>query len=274
MSEDTQVVDEEVKQTEPEPDTGQEPKADDQGGEDNALQEAWEQVAPDLAEHIGDLSPEAREGILLKRLAAQAAGAHPNGDKSQGDVADRDAQPQSPPAVDIPTYDPERLAAAAVQALDDGDSEAFGKVMRETFDTLNGVIRMVGNAQDEMGVKMDKMGGSFTKAMRPAQFRKVMSDVQGAAESDFAVAESILDSGDATTAISALKLAVFNRQQDISVPQGRASDTARRKAAGVAADRLSGGPRTTGQAVTRIASTDDGSMRDLLTKEAEAKNRK
>lgn len=274
MSEENQVVDDDSQQAEPEPDTGQEPEAADQGGEDNALQEAWEQVAPDLAEHISDLSPEAREGILLKRLAAQTAGAHPNGDQSQGDVADRDAQPQSPPAVDIPSYDPERLVAAAVQALDDGDSEAFGKVMREQFESVNAVIRMVGNAQSEMGVKMDEMGGTFTKAMRPAQFRKVLSDVQGAAESDFAAAESILDSGEAASATSALKLAVFNRQQDISVPQGRASDTARRKAAGVAADRLSGGPRTTGQAVTRIASTDDGSMRELLAKEAEAKNRR
>ncbi len=267
MAEDTEVVEDEQAVTDPVPDEAvdQEQLPPEDGQEDaeqdgaDDLQEQWNEVAPDLAEHIKDLSPEAREGILLKRLAAQSGGAPPDGDDPKVGVATEGQETRTPPVPDIPQIDSERFVSDVKQAFDDGDSKALGNSIAEVLRYVDGWTRLVGGAWKEAENKMAGLETKFTKATRPAIFRQALAGVRGAAEGDIAAAEAIMESGEATTPQAALSLAVFKRQNELAGTNKRKpGDDAKRRAQGVAASRSSGGSRQKGHPVQKIPQGEKG----------------
>lgn len=227
------MPDEEITQTE---------SQDVEAEEADESQELWEKVAPDLAEHIKDLTPEAREGILLKRLAASSEGKPSSGEEQPSEKA----QSRKPSAAEVPIFDVDKLVAAATKALEEGDVKGWGDSVRETFSSITKLAVLVHDAQEELQEKMDEM---YNETIRPSRIRKEIPNVPGATDADIAEAESIYDSGDATTPIAALSLAVFKRQQETGA--SRKVDTGRRTA-GVTAGRTSGASRVIGQPTGKL----------------------
>jgi len=259
MSEDSTQIEQEQQQTVETEDT-----AETQPTEAQSL---WRQVAPDLAEHIQDLTPEAREEILLKRLAAKDEGKPAKGDEAKGDVADGRVQSRRPSAVEVPQFNVDELVDSAKNAIDTGDSEAWGRNVRKTFDSLTKLAILVHEANSELQAKMNEM---YDEAIRPSRIRKVLPDVKGATDGDIASAERIYDSGEATTPKAALSLAVFRRQQDISASRKAGAE---RRSAGIAAGKTSAGPRVAGQPMGRIPRTPE-EWEAVRAKEWEARHKK
>ena len=236
---------------------------------DDGMQELWEQVAPELAGHVGDLSTEAQVGILLKRLAAQASSEDSTGDTAAKAVADEGAKQGPPQVISLPKLDRRAVQDAATAAFESGNGEALAKMLGDTFDTIGQVVEIIGGGFDEMVEKMNTQSADWQKAVAPSRFRGLLGSVPDAAESDIPAAQRFMDSGDAKTHIAALKLAVFDRLQELKGSTKQAASTKKRGAAGIAANRASGGARAAGQPVTRLPETTQG-LRDIMRAEADA----
>ncbi len=206
-------------------------------GEDSSS-DLWRQVAPELADHVNDLAPEAREGILLRKLAAQAAERTRDPDSPQGGppnaihrVGDPGAGPKDksaggrPPVLEIPELNVDRMKVQLTEAFGADAAEAVAKSLAPTLDYVQKLAQAAHAAIQENT-------GQLRELTVPQELERALPKVPGATRGDIAAARAILDEGTATTYEAALSLAAFNRQAQMRRP---ISDDARRRAASIAA---------------------------------------
>jgi len=229
----------------------------------------WGQVAPEVASEIQSLTPEQRERILLKRLAAQSRGDDPDGTPDGNVPPQTVTEPPKPPVVDIPRVDADAIRTELASELGDNAATLLMKYIQPSIQAIDGMSRLVAGALKEQDDRLGKFEGTLRGVTLPNEFRAAMTKVAGASEGDFAAAQKIFDRGDAKTPELALKLAVFERGAEIAASR-RPSDEARRIAAAASAARGSTGGTRGGTGRVRIPVTEDG-WRTLL--EAEARQR-
>jgi hypothetical protein len=222
---------------------------EEQPEDSNSNKALWAQIAPELADSFEELSTEAREGILLRKLA-QTADAKATTEDGTAGPTDGKTDTQTP-VVEIPNLDREALISNLKTAVDANDGESAVKMIDKVFEWSDATMRVVGGAQREMLEEMQRMREEFRGVTEPAKFSQAVARVPGAKETDIPKAKEYLKNGDAKTFDAALKLAVFDRNQ--AVAQGKKpSESAQRRAGAVAASRASGGNRSIGSAVTRV----------------------
>ena len=149
--EESQVEEAQVEETET-------PETTEETVEPDPLAEKWQKVAPDIADAVGNLTPEERVGILLNRLAAQPAGAPPEG--SDATAATPDGQkPQTPLAAEIPNLDPDALVAGFQEAVETNNGEQAGKLMGQALEWMRALGGVMSGAINENQDEMGKMRG-------------------------------------------------------------------------------------------------------------------
>lgn len=232
--------------------------------EDRAAYEAmWEEIAPELASELNELSPEARERYLLKRLAAMQAAKAANVDESAEDTTtDNGNKTARAPFVEIPTLDQEEIVSVATKAIEDGEVGDLANLLVKYHGYVKGMASLVNSALEEQDGKINQFA-------KPAQIRAVIGKVKGATEDDVASALKLLDSGDAGTPLAALKLAVLDRYAETS---GR-EPSPKRRAAGQRASLASATSRREGAPAIRIPTSPE-EEKDAMRLEEEAARKK
>ena len=240
--------------------------------EPNPSDELWAKVAPDLADSIKDLSPEARERILLNRLAANAEQKDTPA-TSVKEVANDAPNAGGPSASEVPTLDYERMT----KTLSDIVGEQEGPtMMKEIFDPtlryVHGVAARVIEALGEYDKRFTEYEGKLSSFEQPRKFQSALPNVRGAVEADIAKAQQIYASGEAKTELAALKLAVYERQAELDKAKGAkpASEDARRRAQAIAASDHTGSSRKGGVPEYRIPTTVND-LADLMRAEESRK---
>ncbi len=260
--EESQVEEAQVEETET-------PETTEETVEPDPLAEKWQKVAPDIADAVGNLTPEERVGILLNRLAAQPAGAPPEG--SDATAATPDGQkPQTPLAAEIPNLDPDALVAGFQEAVETNNGEQAGKLMGQALEWMRALGGVMSGAINENQDEMGKMRGLLTDATQPAEFRNAVPDVRSATEADIPAARTKLASGEAGTIEAALKLAVSDRDSELARATRTPGDDATRRAKGIGASRQAGPSRRAGEVKERIP-VNSNEMAALMRKEEAAK---
>jgi len=251
----------------------QENEIEDSAPEVDENQEMWSKAVPDLADEYESLDPDTRQRILLKRLAAQSAGEATGVDTSKDTSTDDDTQkPSRPPVPKIPQVDLTKLHDAFAKSFDEGDPAPAVAEIAKAMEYVNGVAQLAFQAQQEVGESLAAMGGRLDEFSLPTQFQMAMPQVPGAKDGDMASAKELLRSGEAKNPVTALKLAVFNRQMELGSAKGKPSpsDAAKRKARSIRASRESGGGVSDGVPVKRIPET-DAEMKALMEDEEKLK---
>lgn len=215
-----------------EPDATTEPEAGDGETErDERVRELWGQALPELADNYTELTPEAREELVLKRLAAlaQANGATEDTDS---DTSTSPEKPGPPSVNEYPDPDLAAIEQAVTRAFDEGDAESLAELLKnvvgwvgETVRTVDGVIQ--GYDRDIRDIRL------------PNQTESALDSVPGAKREDIAKAVELLKKGEVRDPQTALKLAVFNRQTELAAasrPRRPVDEAARRKARAIEAD--------------------------------------
>lgn len=201
-----------------------------------AQRQMWDEVCPELSGVYDKLSPDRREGILLARLAAQppakpAKEPDPTGQGSTDGSTPAGAQPPRVP----PPPDMEKISADISAGMTDGDPALIAAAIRQVYDHSIAVGQLVERVLTQQDGRISAIEN---EAVVPARFARALPKVAGATEVDVPAAQEYLRTGSASSVEAALKLAVFDRTASANTPVG---ENARRKAAGIAATRLSGG---------------------------------
>jgi len=236
--------------------------------EPDELAESWQEVAPELADHIDKLSPEEREGILLKRLqAAQSAGEAANTETS-AKSADSTSQPKpkTPPVEEIPAIDFSKMQTALADALaDDSAAKVVVDTLKPLMQSIGGLASLVTNTLDEQ----DQRISSF---VLPAQFKDAVAEVDGATAADIPAARKIMDEKRIDDPQVAITVAVFRREKELSkaAPKRVASKEAKRKAEALRAAQQGGQGQESGAPVTRMPRTEE-EWKELLQHEQQQK---
>ena len=260
MSEET--ITEEV-QTEQLPDNQQEVTGEESQEtteqETSVNLEKWEKVAPELAGHIKDLSPEAREEILLERLAAKSADATSQNGSSQSEATAQGQEAQTPPAMQTPSIDPESIVNDIGTAIEDSDSAAAKRSMQQIIDYIAGTTSLVNEALTENQQEMAALRRNVSDVTTPAEFERLARTIEGVELSDIPSAIQIQQTQAGTSIEAALKFAALNRYTSKnSKTKPPAGEDAKRKAAAIAASQQSGGPRAVGSQVGTIPMNEQG----------------
>ncbi len=193
---------------------------------DDGQDELWNAAAPDLAESRADISPEALNRILLKKLAAKSTGDSTNGDNTNGQVASDGSESGTPPVWEMPTLDRDAVQRDFKEAIEEGDGEKAAALLGGVMDYQ---VKMSGLVSGALRAQTSEI----VKITRPAQLRKAMTSVSGATESDIPRAQKLLDSGDAGNDLAAMRLAGAERREEIGSVQP--SGGAKHKAKGMMA---------------------------------------
>ena len=208
--------------------------------EPSELEALWNDALPELAGSRDSLTPEARDKLLLKRLAALSQSRPTTGDQAEGPSPTAGTEAEAPLVAELPTIDAQAQQAAIESAMENGDGVALAKVFTEQRAYVEGLGRLVhGSLKDQD----EAIGALGTEVRMPGQMREALPNVRGASEADMLAAMKLLASGEVKSPEVALKVATFNRQSELAAatePTASASEAARRKAKGLAASRLAG----------------------------------
>jgi len=234
---------------------------------DTETRDLWNQVAPDLADSVGELSPEARERLLLKRLSASAASKAAKADDSKESSA-TDGTQSHQPTIDAPVLDPGAMKAAIAKAMEEGDSAGLADMFEKVVNYNAALGQLVLGAIGESNTKLNRFESSLSELTVPAQLRALVPTVRGANDSDIARAKEVLGSGEATTPQAALKLAVFEREADEARPAKSASEAARKKAAALRASSFGKGGSSAGQPALQRVPRTEAEWAAMMAKEA------
>jgi len=272
--EDTAVLDElneEIVETE-ENDIETESGAVDEPAAEDPNNTKWSELLPELANSREELSTEAREGILLERLAALTRGKQATSDdETNGESLPTDQRlvSDAPPVTEIPDVDYERMTDALTDDLGEASANVITKFMKVLDGRIGGLAGLVVKSLDEYG-------GELTSYTRPQKLRAMLPGVPDATEPDIKAAVKLLSAGKVRSEEDALKLAVYNRQAEIGKAVRKPSESARRKAGALAASRQSGDTRRSGRTTAQRIPESGNDMRALYAADARRKagNRK
>jgi hypothetical protein len=214
-----------TQETDPAAPVGEEPQPPATDDDSAAL---WHQVAPELADHVNDLAPEAREGILLRKLAAQAAERTRDPDNPQGTGPKDKSAGDRPSVLEIPELSVDRMKAQLTDAFGADAAEVVAKSLAPTLDYVQKLAQASHAAIQENT-------GQLRELTVPQELKRALPKVSLATEGDIPAAAAVLKDGLATTYESALSLAAYRRMEATQRTQRPISDDARRKAAGIAA---------------------------------------
>uniref|UniRef100_A0A6M3IRR7 Uncharacterized protein n=1 Tax=viral metagenome TaxID=1070528 RepID=A0A6M3IRR7_9ZZZZ len=272
MAEEEIIVEETETEESPDGEVAEQPEGETEETEEERVSELWGKVVPELADHIKDLSPEAREELLLKRLAAQSTGE--TAAKGTKEAGPSGQQTETPPVLEIPTFDPDGFLKGVESALETGNAEALSDAFRKQIQWNQAVMQVVNGAVQETRNDVQRLRKDVTDVRLPNDFRNAIPKVKGATEADITAARKLLEDGSAGNVSAALALAVFARNNEVesATLKRKPSEAASRKAKGIAASRHSGGNTSMGQPVPRIPMGQDDYKQML--REAEEANRK
>jgi len=244
---------------------------------DDALTALWSQVEPNLADHIADMSPQAREQYLLRRLASgqSAARSAEDAEKTSGSGDSTDAE-DAGPVVDIPNIDPSAVARELRTAVEEADGEGVERSMLQMANYVHSMLALTDKALQEQSQVMGDLRGTVREISVPNKMRQLLkSDArlsQSATEGDIPEALRLLNDGEVKSERAALMLAAAQRNAEIGpkpkASKRTASEEARRKAKAQAANNMGsktkfpGGKPTTFR--TPLTFTDQ-SLRDMFS---------
>ncbi len=216
----------------------------DEGGVDAAG--AWDDIVPELAGQYADLTPAEREGHLMDRAAALAAGIAATADSAEEvDTATETAEvPPQPSPAEPPVLDVEHYHERILDGF--GDKGMAGPVI-DALDEMalyvqNMAVATLGIVEDQ-GPRLKKVESSVSDLHLPGKFNAALAQVAGATPADFNLAKEILKSGDAGNVKAAVELAVSRRPKTKAKPVG---DAANRRGRAIAAQRIASGGRGPG----------------------------
>ena len=254
-----------------EPQADEQPEGPDEpDGEDVTQDETaslWDKAMGDLGMDYNELSPEAREKVVLRRLAAQAESTAATEDEGNAEPSTDGSEDQPPPMSDLPRVDLDKFKGQVRDAIENVDGDALADALLQLVRDNDAFTEFVGRALQGQDAAIDAFK---TEVQRPSRFQRAVQTVPGATEADISAAGKLLASGDAKDEVNALKLAVFNRQAEQHAATGpSASDQAKRKARAIKADSQSRSA-TGGDPEERIPTTEHG-WADFLRRRERAK---
>lgn len=197
--------------------------------------ELWGEIVPELADEFDKLDVETRENILLKRLRAQAQVPGATTDSEDTDTATGPQKREPATVPEMSFLGAEAIQDAVQKAIDEGDANALSKVLMDQQTCMR-------NAYDRMMVVLSGHEGRIDEYLvLPTRFQAARDRVPGATDSDLAEALRLYKQGGFSDEVSALKVAVYDRQQELSAaqPKRTVDETAKRTAAAIAASRQS-----------------------------------
>lgn len=240
---------------------------EEQPQEPSELDALWDKTLPELAGSRGQLTRDAREQLLMKRLIALPESRPRTEDQAARPSSTTEAEAEAPSVAELPTIDAQAQQAAITEAFENQDPAALAKAFTEQRVYVEELARLVhGSLKDQDGA-IDALGRTVRM---PNEMREALPNVRGANEADLTAAMKLLDSGEVTTAEVALKVATFNRQSELAAaeqPQPTASEAARQKAKGLAASRLAGGSVRGSEPVRHLIPTTEKMVADDMRRE-------
>ena len=215
--------------------------------QEDAAQALWAEAVPELAEHYQDLSPEHREEVLLRRLAANRAAALSTEDAPARESSNGEPKSQEPSTYTVPEpWNADEARTQIAAALDDDAAKVLVDVLKKHADYIHGYGRLVVGAIQESSGKLTGFEKQLLGVTRPGQLGALVAKVRGATTADVTAATALLESGVTSDMATAMKLAVYNRESELVTAKTQPSVAAQRKAEALRAARASGTNRTAG----------------------------
>lgn len=255
---------------EPPPETDETPETDE------AADKLWDETLPELAGTRGQLTPDARERLLAKRLAAQLQSKPTTGADATGPAPTEAADAGALPVAEIPAIDAKAQREAIGKAFEDGDSGALADILDQHRAYVDGMGKLVYQAVQEQKTAIGDLGTGLKELRIPTQLKAALPNVKEATDADLVAASELLASGEVKKPETALKVAAFNRQSELAAakgPKASASEEAKRKAAGIAASRVGAASSRAGEVVRQRIPTSQQDMEDLLQADADAQKK-
>jgi len=237
--------------------------------EDNEMQELWAETMPELADAYDKLDDMTQKKLLLKRLKANSQADRETTDTGRPETVTTSKNPETPSSPESFAVDPGAISVAIQQAMDDGDASPLAKVIADhqkwVTDTVGAMLTSFKDQDDRIEA-----------VSLPGRFRDVRNTVSGATDGDIKAAMQLFKAGKASDPVTALKVAIYDRQQEVEAAKGKPRRTidedARRKAAAIRASNAGQSGGTAGNVAGRIPETDE-EMRELLEAEAAEKKK-
>ncbi len=261
------------------PEEGVQPEGAEQPEEiketpDDTGRELWGKAVPELADQFDKLEGSVRERILTQRLlAAQPAGESPTEVSSAktDDPTEQGRQPAEPPATEVPEFDDRDIKARLVEALGEEEGSAVGGAIDHLMAWNKALGEVVISGFKGLRQDITESRSELTSYTRPQKIHALLPGVRGATEADVKAASRLMDSGEVTTELGALKLAVANRTAEVAevVP----GPDAKKKAAALEASRDARGPRRGGQPGQKIPVGEKGYREMLAADEKRGKTK-
>jgi len=243
----------------------------------DAMRALWDEALPDLAGAFDEMSPEARERLLLKRQAAQPQNKPTTEEAPTGPSSTAEAEAEAPPVAEIPAIDAKEQQAAIEKAFEDQDGPALAAVLERQRQYVDGVAHLAYQVGLDNGKAITDLSKG-QKALRiPGEVRDALPTVQGADKADLAAAAELLASGEVKTPELALKVAAFNRQSEIETAKGAkptADQEATRKAKALAASRAGAPSSRTGAVTQQRIPVTQQALEDMLQADADKAEKK
>lgn len=219
--------------------------------QEDAAQALWAEVVPELAEAYQELSPEAREQVLLRRLAAKPAAALPTEDAPARESSNGEPKPQEPSTYTVPEpWNVDEALSQIAYSLENDPPEKQAQVivnvMKKNIDYVHGYGRLLLGVREESDRKLTGFEKQLLGVTRPGQLGALVAKVRGATAADVTAATALLESGVTSDMTVAMKLAVYNRESEMTTAKTEPSAAAQRKAAALRAARASGANRAAG----------------------------
>ncbi len=269
--EQTQVIDDEpeVEDVEPdlEPEADPEPELEPEGPSE--LEQAWDEVMPELAGEYNKLDPEQRERILIKRRAEQTSGKPPTEDAAAEPVpTGTEQQPEAPPVIDVPDFNVDRIKSGLAESLGETEAALVADTFAQMRDYFKSMGQLVVTTVDQAKKDIGQFGTELTQYARPQKLRALVPAISGAIEADVKSAEKILEAKEVLTEQAALELAVYRR----GIVVKDASPKAKQKAAALEAAQLAGAGRRGSPAATHVPTTEKD-IADIYRRDAQRKTK-
>lgn len=217
--------------------------------QDNGASELWGEVVPELADEYSKLDGGTRENILLKRLQAKAQEAVVTAESSR-EAATNYQNPQPAAVSETSLPGTEAIQDAVQKAIDEGDSKALSTILNNQSTWMLAVAENLSNV-------VSGQDGRINDIVLPTRFQEVRDNVPGATDGDVREAMRLYKKGGFGDESTALKVAIFNRQTEVSSsqPKRTVDDEVRRKAKAMAASNMSNSGSPSGGVRQRLPET-------------------
>lgn len=221
------------------------PAEPDSSTDDTEIRQLWSDTIPELGGEFDKLDLTAQRNILLKRLKAVAGqAATATADTEASDTAKGRQKSGTPSVPEMSALSKDAILSVAQKAIDEGDANGLA-------DTIFGLQTWLKDAVGAMMDVFNDQDGRIEALTLPSAFKEVQAAVPGATEADVQTAMGLYKGGKIADPKTALKVAVYDRQQEILAAKGKkglsADEAARKKAAALRASQYGQGSAPTGK---------------------------